>query len=63
MKLSNIVTEDDVEEANEIFKISTMNSLNSGIKSFVVDPKSTDILLKIKESIRNNIDIGNTVKI
>jgi len=44
MRLSNVVTEKDVDEANEIFKISTMNSLNSGIKTFVVDPRQNDML-------------------
>jgi hypothetical protein len=46
MRLSPVVEKSDVEEANKIFEISTMESLKCDFPN-TIDPTKTNIILEI----------------
>ena len=48
MRLSPVVEKHDVEEANRIFEVSTMESLKSDFP-ISVDPNRTKIVLEIED--------------
>lgn len=62
MKLSNVVREEDINEAHEIFQKSTMNSLkskSSWMKS--MDPQKEEKIKNIEESIRKRLGMDTKV--
>ena len=63
MRLAKTVTKKDVEIANKIFEISTMDSLKSGVKSLIYDPNRKNNIIKIEEHIRSILPINNKISI
>ena len=63
MRLSEKVEKQDILKANDIFLISTMNSLKSGIKTLIYNPEKKNTLMKIEEYIRNKLPINNRVSV
>ena len=59
MRLSSVVTKDDVTLANNIFEVSTMNALksNHGLRNV----KQTKQVLDIEDKIRQILDINSKV--
>lgn len=50
MRLSPVVEKQDVEEANWIFEVSTMDSLKTDFP-IALDPNKTKLILEIEEWI------------
>jgi len=62
MRLSNVVTKADVEEAHRLFNISTMNAIKSGVATgYEVNASNSDQIFKIEDSIKRRLAIGNRI--
>jgi DNA replication licensing factor MCM5 len=58
MRLSKEVTRNDVEEAHKLFKVSTMQAIRGGAIPGQANA-SADLIIKIEESIKRRITVGN----
>lgn len=63
MKLSEVVTKADVEEAHRLFEVSTLNASLAGISSsgVHVSREVAEIALKVEESIRRMVGINSRI--
>lgn len=57
MRLSTVVEKTDVEEANRIFEVSTMESLKSDFP-LAIDPTRTKIILEIEDHINRVLPLN-----
>jgi hypothetical protein len=62
MRLSTIVEKSDVEEANRIFEVSTMESLKSDFP-ISIDPARTLGLIEIEDQINREIKVNEKILI
>jgi hypothetical protein len=62
MRLSTIVEKSDVEEANRIFEVSTMESLKSDFP-ISIDPLRTKSLIEIEDQINREIKVNEKILI
>jgi DNA replication licensing factor MCM5 len=62
MRLANVVTKADVEEAHRLFNISTMNAIKSGVASgYETSSGQSELIMKIEDAIKRKVTIGNRI--
>ena len=61
MRLSKEVTKSDVEEAHRLFQVSTMQAIKGSLL-LGSHGGNSELLMKIEESIKRRIDVGNRVQ-
>lgn len=64
MRLDNVATRNDAEEAIRLFKMATVDAMNSGILSGADEALSqvqNDLVLRVEEAVRRGVSIGSTV--
>ncbi len=60
MRLSPVVEKEDVEEANRIFEVSTMESLKSNV-GVAVDPNKNSIIIQIEDQINKLLPVNQRI--
>jgi DNA replication licensing factor MCM5 len=62
MRLESIASVADAEEAIRLFRVSTVDAINSGLVENALSPAQAEVVLKIEDCIRRRVMVGTTVQ-